>query len=138
MRETLTMIIAGSELPCVQIRSVWSSEALSQHCLLRLQLTLLTGLSWPENTQEWFRISLEMQCAVATFTFMVVLRELGKREDQEITLTYWSPQLWCSYLCRPLVEAVILQHLKHLANLSLPVNVYLTVQDYWIFDGMYL
>lgn len=44
---TFTMIMAGSGLPWLQTRSVRSSDALNHHCLLRLQLTLLTGLSCP-------------------------------------------------------------------------------------------
>lgn len=44
---TFTMIMAGSGLPWAQIRSDWSSEALNHNCLLRLQLTLPTGLSCP-------------------------------------------------------------------------------------------
>lgn len=46
-KESFTMIMAGSELSLVQIRTDGSSDALNHHSLLRLQLTLLTGLLWP-------------------------------------------------------------------------------------------
>lgn len=46
---SFTRTMAGSLLPWLQIRRERSSEALSHHCLFRLQLTLLTGLSWPAD-----------------------------------------------------------------------------------------
>ncbi|TNN66677.1 hypothetical protein EYF80_023066 [Liparis tanakae] len=42
--------MAGSGLPGVQTRTDWSSDPLAHHCLLRLQLTLLTGLSRDKAT----------------------------------------------------------------------------------------
>lgn len=47
MHGTFTMIMAGSGLPWVQIRSDWSSDALNHRHLSRLQLTLVTGLLCP-------------------------------------------------------------------------------------------
>lgn len=77
MYGAFTMIIAGSGLPWVQIRSDRSSDALNHHCLLRLQLTLLTSLSWPAY-KERFETNLERQCAAAAFLFMVLFRESGR------------------------------------------------------------
>lgn len=64
MNVNITMIMAGSALPWVQIRSDWSSDALNNHCLLRLQLTLLTDLPWPaykERSKTNLEISVWLQ-----------------------------------------------------------------------------
>lgn len=53
LRGEFTTVMAGSPLPWLQIRRQRSSDALSQHCLLRLQLTLLTGLSCPAVRQKF-------------------------------------------------------------------------------------
>lgn len=50
---TFTMIMAGSALLWVQTRRELSSDALNHHCLFRLQLTLLTGLSCPEKNRHF-------------------------------------------------------------------------------------
>lgn len=76
MHGTFTMVIAGFGLPWVQIRRDWSSDALNHNCLLRLQLTLLTGLSCPAHKEGGWKLSLKQRGA-ATFAFMVLLRESG-------------------------------------------------------------
>lgn len=48
---TFTRIMAGSALLWVQTRREPSSDALNHQRLFRLQLTLLTGLSCPENKE---------------------------------------------------------------------------------------
>lgn len=54
---TFTTIMAGSALLWVQTRRELSSDALNHHCLFRLQLTLLTGLSCPERKRHICNLS---------------------------------------------------------------------------------
>lgn len=73
---TFTMIIAGSALLWVQTRRQLSSDALNHQCLFRLQLTLLTGLSCPENKRHLKSIWNYFWWLF--FTFMVLFSESGR------------------------------------------------------------
>lgn len=73
---TFTTIMAGSALPWLQIRSDRSSDALSHHCLLRLQPTLLTGLSCPAET-DTFKTDLELYCEISKLAFKGAVGESG-------------------------------------------------------------
>lgn len=124
---TFTMIMAGSGLPWVQIRRDWSSDALSHHCLLRLQLTLPTGLSCPACKERSLKWTWKLS-AVVTFTFIVL-----QSKERRHTMTYWSPQLLSYYLWRPLVETLFPLHFSQQVRnrcltwmdiLSSPVSVY--------------
>lgn len=73
--------MAGSGLPWVQIRTDWSSDVLSIHCLLRLQLTLLTGLSCPAY-KERFGPNLKLQCVTTKCTFKVPFSESSRMKPR--------------------------------------------------------
>lgn len=74
---TFTMIMAGSALLWVQTRRELSSDALNQQCLFRLQLTLFTGLSCPENKRDIFNLS-GIIFGDYIFTFKVLFSESGR------------------------------------------------------------
>lgn len=80
---TFTMIMAGSALLWVQTRRELSSDALNHHCLFRLQLTLLTGLSCPENKRDICNVSAII-FVDNIFTFMVLFSESGRVSHREV------------------------------------------------------
>lgn len=89
LRGEFTTVMAGSPLPWLQIRRQRSSDALSQHCLLRLQLTLLTGLSCPAVRQK-FQSNMQLYSEIYLFfsPLQVAAETLQRSEtpsDQPVT-----------------------------------------------------
>lgn len=100
---TFTMIMAGSALLWVQTRREPSSDALNHQRLFRLQLTLLTGLSWPEN-KETFVIYLELFWMTTNLLLWCYSVNRAERDTEEALNDLWVTFNPCSYLSCPLVD----------------------------------
>lgn len=103
LTETFTTIMAGSAPLWVQTRREPSSDALNHQRLFRLQLTLLTGLSCPEN-KETFVIYLELFWMTTILLLWCYSANRAERDTEEALNDLRVTFNLCSYLSCPLVE----------------------------------